>query len=127
MAANTKVLVLGLKGDDLEMLSRVCGGRGTELRSCGTPGEFARCAVAGRATAVVLGLGKKSIANLDVIQVIHAVKPQLPVIVIGEEDSLELERSARQKNIFYYLVHPIARAEVEAVWKDVERYSRDMH
>ena len=45
----------------------------------------------------------------------------MPVIIVAEEDSLELERRARGKSIFYYLVHPIDPSEVEALLKNVMR------
>ncbi len=62
-------------------------------------------------------------AHLDVIRTIRAARSDLPIVVIGEDDSLELERRARQEKIFYYLVHPIDRAEVEAVLKDILRHA----
>lgn len=59
--------------------------------------------------------------HLDVIPMIRAVGKELPVIVVGEEDSLDLERRARQHTVFYYLVHPLDLKEVKAVLDDVLR------
>ena len=52
---------------------------------------------------------------------IRVVRRELPVILIAEDASLELERRAREHKIFYYLVHPIERSEVEAVVEDLLR------
>lgn len=88
------------------------------------PAEMARRAVAHHPAAVVLGLSSRTKSRLELIRVIRAVWSDLPVIVIGNEDSLELERSARQAGIFYYFVHPLDEVEVEAVMNDAMRHSR---
>lgn len=93
------------------------------MRIVKRPVEMAQQAVARRPVAVVLGIGKRMRASLEVIPVIRAVWSGVPVIVIADEDSLELERRARQAGIFYYFVHPLDRSEVEAVLKDVVRCS----
>jgi DNA-binding NtrC family response regulator len=118
-----ELIVFGCREDDLAVLGQAIGGRGPAVRVERSAAEFAQQAVSRRPLAIVLGVGMRSIAHLDVIPLIHTVRKSLPVIVIAEEDSLELERSAREKNIFYYLVHPIERAEVQAVLKDVQRLS----
>lgn len=89
------------------------------LRVVDTAVDVAHQTLARRPVAVFIGLGKPSLTNLDVISVIRAVGSDLPVIVIAEEDSLELERHARRKNLFYYLVHPIVPTEVAAVLEAV--------
>ncbi len=123
MATPTELLVFGLLEKDLAVLTAVSGQHGSALRFVHDPGEFARQAVTCRPLAVFLGVGAASAGYLDVIPVIRAVRCDLPIIVIGEEDSLELERSAREKSIFYYLLHPIEKTEVEAVLKDVQRFA----
>ena len=74
-----------------------------------------------RPLALVLGVGHDTLAHLDMIPLIRAVRRELPVILIAEDASLELERRARQHKIFYYLVHPIQRSEVRAVLEDLLR------
>jgi DNA-binding response OmpR family regulator len=61
--------------------------------------------------------------HLDVIPMIRAVGKDPPVIVVAEEDSLDLERRARQHPVFYYLVHPLEQNEVKAVLDDVLRHA----
>ncbi len=77
--------------------------------------------------AVVVGVGPGSEKECDVIGMIHAVKVDLPVIVIASADSIELERRARQAGIFYYVVEPPQEEELEAVIDDVLRYTAEGH
>ncbi len=122
MASPAEVLAFGCREDDLAVLREAFGPTGSALSVADSPVEVARRAAAGRPAALFLGVGRRSMSNLDVITLIEAVRRRLPVIVIADEDSLELERRARQRSIFYYLVHPIQREEVEAVLRDVARH-----
>lgn len=121
MACRAEVLVFKCRKDDLAVLRSASGSKGPALRIVETRAEFGREAVAYRAVALFLGIGSRTLADLDMIPLIRAVRSDLPVVVIADEDSLDLERCARQAGIFYYLVHPIGRSEVEAVLKDVMR------
>jgi DNA-binding NtrC family response regulator len=125
MAGRSEVLVFGCRDDDFDVLDSAVGPSGPKLRTAKSPTAFARDAVSRRPLAIVLGVSMQSIARLDVITVIREVRSEVPVIVIADEDSLDLERSARQRSIFYYLVHPIERSEVAAVLRDVTRYRKD--
>jgi DNA-binding NtrC family response regulator len=124
MATRDEVLVFGCREDDLAVLAEAFGRKGPVLRAVTSATEFAQHAVSHRRLAIVLGVGIRSVSHLDLIPLIRAVRSSLPVIVIADEDSLELERNAREKNIFYYLVHPIGKSEVEAVLKDVLRLAK---
>jgi DNA-binding NtrC family response regulator len=116
------MLACACRGDDLAVLRKAAGCTGSILRIVENPLKLARCAATSRPVAILLGVGRSSLEHLDMIPLIHAVRSELPIIVIAEEDSLELERAARQKKIFYYLVHPLDRSEVEAVLEDALRY-----
>ena len=118
-----EVLVCRCFRDDLVVLQRACRPAGARVRVVRTPVEMAQRAVAHRPVAVVLGIGKRTLARIEVIPLIRAVWKELPVIVVADQDSLELEKSARQAGIFYYFVHPLDGPEVEAVLSDVLRRS----
>lgn len=124
MATREEVLVFGCREDDLAVLAEAFGRKGLVTRAVTSAAEFAQHAVSRPRLAIVLGVGSGSASHLDMIPLIRAVRGSLPVIVIADEDSLELERNAREKNIFYYLVHPIGKSEVEAVLKDVLRLAK---
>ena len=47
------------------------------------------------------------------------------MIVIADSPSLKLERTARQEKLFYYLVHPIERSELDIVLQDLLRHTED--
>jgi len=124
MASRGEVLVYGCWPDDVAVLGRACGSGGASVNVVKRATDMAHRAVAHRPVAVVLGIGRRTKARLEMIPVIRAVWSELPIIVVGNEDSLELERRARQAGIFYYFVHPLEKPEVEAVLKDVLRHSR---
>lgn len=124
MASRAEVLVFCCRGEDVAVLREVCARAGAVLTIEPSRVEVAHATVARRPIAVFIGMGSGSLKNLDVINVIQAIRSDLPIIVIAEEDSLDLERRARQRGIFYYLVQPIERQEVEAVLKDVLRHAK---
>ena len=123
MSVRPEVLAFGCREDDLAVLRQVSPAGGPALRVVDTPVEVAHQTLARRPVAVFIGVGLPSLKNLDVITVIRDVRSDLPVIVIADEDSLDLERHARRKNLFYYLVHPVVPAEVAAVLEAVLRHS----
>ena len=124
MVARAEVLVCGCLEDDLAVIRNAAEPDGPVVRAVDSPVKVAHHAMADRPVAVVLGVGPDTLAYLDVIPVIRAIKNDLPVIVVAAEDSLELERTARQRGIFYYLVHPVQRSEARAVLRDVMRSRR---
>lgn len=124
MPSRGEVLVYCCRGEDVAVLREVCSKIGSALRIEPSRVEVAHATVARRPSAIFIGAGDRSLKNLDVINVIQAIRQDLPIIVIAEDDSLELERIARQKGIFYYLVQPIERAEVEAVLQDALRHEK---
>ncbi len=91
------------------------------MLSAETAAEFVRQAIARRPLAVFLGLRAGTLDGLEVIPVIRAVRAEVPVVIVAEEDSLELERKARQQSIFYYLVHPVDRSEATTLLRSLMR------
>jgi len=123
MVSLTEVLTCACRNEDLAVLQEVFEPAGTILQVMESAAELARQAVTHSSMGIVLGVGKNTLHHLDVIPVIRAVREDLPIIVIAEEDSLDLEWAVREKGVFYYLVHPIDRQEVCAVLEDVLRHT----
>jgi DNA-binding response OmpR family regulator len=124
MGPRAEVLVFGCHEDDVAALRNAAGRRGPLVLTALTVPEFTQHVIARRPVAVFLGAGRSTHAHLDVIPVLRAVRAELPVIVVAEEDSLELQRRARESSIFYYLVHPLNQGEVRALLKNVMRRAR---
>lgn len=124
MTSRPEMLVFGCHPEDVAVLREASGARGAVFRVIDSLVEFAHLAATRWAVAVFLGVGNLTLAQLDVIRTIRAARNDLPIIVIGEDESLELERRARQETIFYYLIHPIEKVEVGAVLKDILRHAR---
>jgi DNA-binding response OmpR family regulator len=124
MARPEELLVFNCQAADLAVLKSVGRRAGVAVRVAGSETEFAREAIARRPSSAVLGLSRHTLTSLDVISVIRAAHDDLPVIVIAEEDSLDLERRAREKGLFYYLLRPVSREEVTAVLRNLLRQVR---
>lgn len=123
-ATRGEVLVCGCQDDDVEVLEQAFGPAGPAVRIISQPAEAVRQAVTRLPLAVVLGLRKRDRARLQIIPVLRAAWRELPVIVVADEGSFELERKARQAGIFYYFVHPLGSTEVQAVFDDLLRRAR---
>jgi len=116
------MLVFCCHPEDIAVLNAASGPHGPVFRVVDSLVEVAHLSATRWPVAVFLGVGNRTLAHLDVIRTIRAARSDLPVIVIGEDDSLGLQRRARQETIFYYLIHPIDQVEVEAVVKDALRH-----
>lgn len=123
MKSRAEMLICGCQDDDVAVIRKALGRGGPDLTLVGNPMTLAQYTVARHIRGIILGVGDRTINLLDIIALVYAVRNDVPVIVIGENDSLDLERRARQRGIFYYLVHPIAVKETEAVLKDLLRRS----
>ena len=124
MTSREKALALGCSDEAIAEMARALKRRDMSLSVVESIPEMAREVSAGHPIVIILGVRSSSVANLETIDVIHAVRERIPVIVVAEEDSLDLERKARERGVFYYLVEPLDAAEIEAVIEDTLRYSR---
>lgn len=122
-SSSGELLVCGCQPEDLGVLEEACASRGPSIRIVGEPAELARLVVSRMPRAVFLGLRKRDRARLKIIPVLRAAWNDLPVVVVADEASLELERRARQQGIFYYFLHPLVVSEVQAVLSDLMRRS----
>ena len=66
---------------------------------------------------IILCLYIKGMDSLEVIPVINRIDPQLPIIIVADRASLEIERVARSNKIFYYSVKPLDPEELTSVVK----------
>jgi DNA-binding NtrC family response regulator len=121
MKTRADMLICGCRDDDVAVLRETLGRDGPRLQVVDNPMKLAQRALARCPLGVVLGVGERTRAHLDIIPLIRSVRSSLPIIVIAENDSIHLERRARQMGIFYYLVHPIEKSETEAVFADLTR------
>lgn len=114
MKRRAEIITCGCRDDDVSVLRLASGTEGPDLRTIENPMKLAQHALHRCPLGIVLGVGEGTRSHLDIIPLLRSVR-DMPIIVIAEEDSLDLERQTRQKGIFYYLVHPIGRKEAEAV------------
>ena len=85
-------------------------------------GPSAICeALTGNLAACVIFVGRAAEREIDYIPCLNRVDPQLPIIVISEHDSVDLQRRVRRHKVFYYLPLPLDRDEVRAVLRSAVR------
>jgi DNA-binding NtrC family response regulator len=123
MSSRAEVIIFNCRDDDVAALRQASASAGPLVRAVDSAVAVAHHVVAHRTAAVFIGVGRRSLTNLEVIPVIHTACEGLPVIVIADEDSLDLERRARSRSIFYYFVRPVNPTEVAALLKDVLRHT----
>ena len=123
MSPRPEVLALGCRDPDISMLRRAFDPIEPDLRVMNEPRDLAQEVATHRVVAIVLGFGGSSRDRLDLIPVVHAIRNDLPVVVIADDASLGLESAARREKIFYYLVHPTEASEIEVVLQDLLRYA----
>ncbi|RMF88629.1 MAG: response regulator [Nitrospinota bacterium] len=75
--------------------------------------------------AAIFSIPFRGIDALETLALIRQIAPSLPIIVLAEKDSLEIQRKVRQEKIFYYLIKPIDREELHDVLQAaIERGSK---
>jgi DNA-binding NtrC family response regulator len=121
MRSRAEVVIFNCREDDVAAVREASARAGALVNAVDSEVAVAHQVVVCRPAAVFIGIGRRRSKTLEVIPVIHTAREGLPVIVIADEDSLDLERRARSRSVFYYLVHPVDAVEVEAVLKDVLR------
>lgn len=70
---------------------------------------------------LILGIHADDSDPLKAIPAIHRVDRSLPIIVVAEQASLDMERRARTERIFYYFVRPVNSEEMEEVVRQATR------
>jgi len=85
-------------------------------------GPAAICeALTGKLAACIIFVGRNAEREVDYIPCLNRVDPKLPIIVISEHDSVELQRRIRQHRVYYYLLLPLDRDEIRAVLRSAVR------
>lgn len=126
MTTREAVLVHGCSDEAVAAMTDTLSSRGIAMLVASSLTELLRETVSRTPAAIVLGVQPGAFDELEAISVLHAMRARVPVIVVAREDSLELERKAREENIFYYLVEPIQTEELDAVIEDMLRYGKSV-
>jgi len=126
MTTREAVLVHGCSDEAVAAMTDTLSSRGVAMLVASSLTELLRETVSRTPAAIVLGVQPGAFDELEAISVLHAMRARVPVIVVAREDSLELERKAREENIFYYLVEPIQTEELDAVIEDMLRYGKSV-
>ncbi|RPI24042.1 MAG: response regulator [Acidobacteria bacterium] len=113
-----EVLICGRESSDLKELRALIGTHGFSVGTARTPVSAIQQIRSSAFTAVVILLAGDDEAWLETITAFNDLFPDLPVIVLASQASLETERKARQRRIFYYLLKPFDTGEIRAVLQD---------
>jgi len=114
----SEILICGSENRDVAELRHLIGGQGYAVETARTPVNAIQRTRVSSFQAVVFLLDGGDEAWLETITAFNDLFPALPVIVLADNGSLETERRARQRKIFYYLLRPVDEAEMEAVLRD---------
>jgi DNA-binding NtrC family response regulator len=116
-----KVLVFSRKPPEEGGITSILAGEGYQVDWTDS-GPAAICeALTGALAACVIFVGRNADREVDYIPCLNRVDPKLPIIVISEHDSLELQRKVRRHRVFYYLLLPLDREEIRAVLRNAVR------
>ena len=116
-----KVLVFSRKAPEEGGISNILADEGYQVEWTDS-GPVAICeALSGTLAACILFVSRNAEREVDYIPCLNRVDPKLPIIVISEHDSVELQRKVRRHRVFYYLLLPLERAEISAVLRNAVR------
>jgi DNA-binding NtrC family response regulator len=116
-----KLLVFSRRQPGQGGLSQMLAAEGYQVEWTDS-GPNAICeALTGNLGACLIVVGRGAHREVEYIPCLNRVDPKLPIIVISEHDSLELQRRVRQHRVFYYLLEPLDREELRAVLRSAVR------
>ena len=116
-----KVLVFSRKPPEEGGIATILGEEGYQAEWTDS-GPSAICeALTGALAACIIFVGRNAEREVDYIPCLNRVDPKLPIIVISEHDSVELQRRVRRHRVFYYLLLPLERDEIRAVLRSAVR------
>ncbi len=65
-------------------------------------------------------------AKLEPLRMMHELDPDMPLVVVCDQESLEMERKLRGVGIFYLLTEPFSPEELRAVVKSaISKHNRE--
>jgi DNA-binding NtrC family response regulator len=96
---------------------------GIEVESYRTIDEVLRALDKGRFdTFLMIVKGdKEDIKQIEKLSVVRKIDGDLPVVLISEGDSIDIEKSARLQGVFYYFVEPVNIKELKEVLRESAR------
>lgn len=110
-----KVLVFSRKPPEEGGISTILADEGYQVEWTDS-GPAAICeALSGALAACIIFVSRTADREVDYLPCLNRVDPKLPIIVISEHDSVELQRRIRRHRVYYYLLMPVDRDELRAV------------
>lgn len=116
-----KVLVFSRRTPEEGGLSRMLADDGYQVEWTDS-GPAAICeALTGTLAACIISVGRNAEREVDYLPCLNRVDPKLPIIVLSDHDSIELQRKVRRHKVFYYLLEPLDRNEFRSVLRSAVR------
>jgi DNA-binding NtrC family response regulator len=85
---------------------------GLSLVDCGTSQVLLEAIVQRGPAVVLLGFRSHSETDLGVLQLVRRVSPDVPLVLLADEGSLEAQRFAQRVRPIYYAVSPVDPSEL---------------
>lgn len=116
-----KVLVFSRRPPTEGGISRLLADDGYQVMWTDNGPEAICEALSGNLAACVIIVGRSAEREVDYLPCLNRVDPRLPVIVVSDHDTIELQRKVRRHRVFYYLLEPLDPAEFRAVIRSAVR------
>ena len=108
-----------------ERVDRLLDGAGYDVVLCSDGEALLEAVVERRTDVVVFEIMEQSVADLGLLQLLRRAVPAVPLILVAQSGSLEIQRVVQQVRPSYYTVVPVDAAELcEAVRSVLERRTR---
>jgi DNA-binding NtrC family response regulator len=125
MAMKGTILIIDWDSVYLEALSHRLQDAGYEVRTADKVSGALALVQSEKIDVVILAADMPEMQGHEVVPIIKALAPRLPVIITAPENSQELEVKVRQASIFYYHVKSFGLEELNlAVQNALERGNR---
>jgi len=99
-------------------------GQGFELLECNSADTFLEAVISARPHVLVYGLPPGGRADLRLLQVLKRAAPDLCIVLVAADDSLETQRLAQDVRPAYYAVRPVEPAELRDAVRDAYARAR---
>ena len=64
-------------------------------------------------------------SNLELISIIRAIRPRLPIIVLSEDISIHIRKKLAQIGVFYHALKPLHISELEQIVAGIEKLTQE--
>jgi DNA-binding NtrC family response regulator len=107
-----RVIVFEAAGDDRPLLADVLASGGCEIRSASTAEALVDGVATGRYQAVLFAFSSDRPDDLMALRLFRRLAPDLPLVIVSSDASLEVRRLIQAMRPVYFAVRPVEAEEL---------------